>query len=99
MPAGKRRIAGGVAALLVAAAPIITAPQASAGCIYGGQFLGKCDGPIQPDGNWERCITVARYVPSGLSSHLIPVKNCQFMGPAIRPADPNFADPPLHIAP
>lgn len=99
MPPGKHRIAGGVAALLVAAAPIIAAPQASAGCIYGGQFLGKCDGPIQPDGNWERCITVARYVPSGLSSHLIPVKNCQFMGPAIRPADPNFADPPVHIAP
>lgn len=29
-------------------AGLITAPQASAGCIYGGPVLCKCDGPIQP---------------------------------------------------
>jgi hypothetical protein len=74
-----------------------TAPPAGAGCIYGGPVLGKCDGAVQPDGNWQRCVTTAQYVPSGFSSHLIPVKNCQFMGPAIRPADPFFADPPTHI--
>ncbi len=82
----------------MAAAPLATAPPAAAGCLYGGPVLGKCDGPVQADGNWERCVTIAQYVPSGLSSHLIPVRNCQVMGPAIRPADPNFADPPIHIA-
>lgn len=93
----KRCIAGGAAALLFVAGQLVAAPTAGAGCIYGGPVLGKCDGPVQADGNWERCVTVARWVPSGLSSHLIPVRNCQFMGPAVRPADPNFADPPGHI--
>ena len=95
----KRCIAAGLAAPLVAAALIVGAPTAGAGCLYGGPVLGKCDGPVQPDGTWQRCVTVARLVPSGASSHLVPVKNCMFIGPANLPADPNFADPPVHIAP
>lgn len=95
----KRRIGGGLAALLLTAVPIVAAAPAGAGCVYGGPVLGKCDGPVQPDGNWERCVTIAQWVPSGFSSHQIPVKRCMIIGPASLPADPNFADPPVHIAP
>ena len=56
----KRCIVGALAALLMAAALITSAPPASAGCQYGGLFISKCDGPVQPDGTWQRCVGVAR---------------------------------------
>jgi hypothetical protein len=84
-------------ALLVAAALIAIAPPASAGCLYGGPVISKCDGPIQPDGTWQRCVAVAQWVPSGLSTHMVPVKNCDLMGPDQRPVDFTFGDPPTHI--
>lgn len=96
-PTNRRCIAAGFAAGLLTTAVLATAPPAAAGCIYGGPVLGKCDGPVQADGNWERCVTIAQYVPSGLSSHLIPVRRCEVMGPARPPVDPSFADPPGHI--
>jgi hypothetical protein len=39
------------------------------------------------------------YVPSGFSSHLVPVKRCDVMGPGheIAPWDTPFADPPTRI--
>jgi hypothetical protein len=93
----KRCIVGGLAALLMAAELIAAAPPASAGCQYGGPFISKCDGPVQPDGTWQRCVGVAQWVPSGLSSHLVPVKRCDLMGPGQPPWDLAFADPPTHI--
>ncbi|ORB31837.1 CDGP domain-containing protein [Mycolicibacterium parafortuitum] len=96
-PTTKRGIAAGFAAALLPAVLLTTAPTAAAGCVYGGPVLGKCDGPVQADGNWERCVTVAQYVPSGLSSHLVPVRRCELMGPSRPPGDPSFADPPWHI--
>ena len=93
----KRWIVGGAAALLIAGGLITSAPPASAGCQYGGSFLSKCDGPVQPDGTWQRCVAVAQWIPSGLSSHLVPVKNCDVMGPDQHPADLAFADPPAHM--
>ena len=93
----KRCIAGGLAALLMGAALITSAPPASAGCLYGGPVISKCDGPLQPDGTWQRCVAVARWVPSGLSSHLVPERHCDLMGPDQRPWDLAFADPPTHI--
>jgi hypothetical protein len=93
----KRGIVGASAALLMAAGLIVSAPPASAGCQYGGAFISKCDGPVQPDGTWQRCVGVATWVNTGLSSHLTPVKNCDVMGPDQQPADFNFADPPTHI--
>lgn len=95
----KRSMVGGSAALLMAAGLIVSAPPAGAGCHYGGAFISKCDGPVRPDGTWERCVGVARWVPSGLSSHLVPVKHCGLMGPGQQSADPAFADPPVRIAP
>jgi hypothetical protein len=93
----KRGIAGGMAGLLMAAGLIAAAPPASAGCLYGGPVLSKCDGPVQPDGSWQRCVAVAQWVASGLSSHLVPVKQCDVMGTSQPLGDPGFADPPTHI--
>jgi hypothetical protein len=93
----KRCGVGGLGALLIAAGLIFLAPTASAGCQYGGAFISKCDGPVQPDGTWQRCVAVARFVPSGLSSHLVPEKHCDMMGPDQNPGDLAFADPLTHI--
>ena len=59
----KRGIVGGLAALLMPAGLIASAPPASAGCQYGGSLISKSDGPVQPDGTWHRCVAVARFVP------------------------------------
>jgi hypothetical protein len=93
----KRCIVGASAALLLAAELITSAPPASAGCLYGGPVLSKCDGPVQPDGTWQRCVAVTQLVPSGLSSHLVPVKRCDLMGPGQQSWDLLFADPPTHL--
>jgi hypothetical protein len=93
----KGRIVAGVAAVLMAAGLIASAPPASAGCQYGGPVLSKCDGPVQPDGTWQRCVAVTRWVPSGMSTYLVPDKRCDVMGPDQYPADSAFADPPTHI--
>lgn len=93
----KRGIVGGVAALLMAAELIAAAPPASAGCLYGGPVISKCDGPLQPDGTWQRCVAVARLVPNGASSYLVPERHCDLMGPNQHPSDFALADPPTHI--
>jgi len=93
----RRCIVGGSAALLMAVGLIAVAPQAAAGCLYGGPVLSKCDGPVQPDGTWQRCVGVAQWVPSGLSSHLVPVKHCDVMGSDQPARDVAFSDPPMHI--
>jgi hypothetical protein len=94
----KHRIVAGLAVLLLPAGLIAAAPPASAGCQYGiPGILGRCDGPIQPDGTWQRCVTIARLVPNGASSFLMPEKHCDVMGPDQQPGDQAFADPPAHI--
>jgi hypothetical protein len=94
----RREIVGGLAALLTAAGLIASAPPASAGCLYGGPYISKCDGAVQPDGTWQRCVAVPRYIPNGLSSYLVPEKHCDVMGAGQQFADPAFADPPTHLA-
>ena len=92
----KRGIVGGLAALLMAAQLIASAPQASAGC-NGPPITSKCDGPIQPDGTWQRCVGFTHLVYSGASSFLVPERHCDVMGPDQHPGDLGFADPPWHI--
>ncbi|MEY8016801.1 CDGP domain-containing protein [Mycobacterium servetii] len=92
-----RGIVGGLTALLLAAELVASAPPAQAGCVYGGGVISKCDGPVQPDGTWQRCVAVPRLIPSGASSFLVPDGHCDEMGPGQPPADPGFADPPTHI--
>lgn len=93
----KRCIVGGLAAVLIAGGLITSAPPASAGCQYGGPVLSKCDGPIQPDGTWQRCVAFTHWIPSGASSFLAPERRCDLMGPGQNPEDPGFTDPPTHI--
>lgn len=93
----KRGIVGGLAGLLTAAGLIASAPSGGAGCLYGGPVLSKCDGPVQPDGTWQRCVAVTRLVPNGASSYLVPDRHCDVMGPDQRPADLAFSDSPTHI--
>jgi hypothetical protein len=93
----KRSIVGGTVALLIASGVIAAAPPASAGCLYGGPVISKCDESVQPDGTWQRCVAVAQWIPRGASSYLVPVKNCHLMGPGQPPLDVAFADPPVHI--
>jgi hypothetical protein len=93
----KRGIVGGLAALLMAAGPVATAPPAGAGCQYGGPVLSKCDGPVQPDGNWQRCVATTHLNYQGASSFLIPERSCDVMGPDQHPGGFGFAEPPTHI--
>ena len=92
-----RRIVGGVATALMATGLITSAPPAAAGCQYGGPVISKCDGPVQPDGTWQRCVATPHLIYSGASSFLVPEKACDVMGPDQHPGSPGFADPPIHI--
>jgi hypothetical protein len=97
LTAMKRCIIGGLAAVLMAAGLIVSAAPAGAGCQYGGPVISKCDGPVQPDGTWQRCVAVPHLVYSGASSFLVPERTCDFMGPDRNPGDLSFANPPTHI--
>jgi hypothetical protein len=77
----RRFIVGGLAAGLVTGGLIAAAPPAAAGCQYGGPIISKCDGPIQPDGTWERCVVTKNLVASGASSFYVPERTCNTMGP------------------
>jgi hypothetical protein len=52
----KQYILAGLAAALMAGGLITAAAPASAGCQYGGIAVSKRDGPVQPDGTWQRCV-------------------------------------------
>ena len=92
-----RCIVGGFAAVLIAAELLASAPPAGAGCQYGGSVLSRCDGPVQPDGTWQRCVAVPHLIYSGASSFLAPERHCDVMGPDQHPGDLGLADPPTHI--
>ncbi|WP_445159647.1 CDGP domain-containing protein [Mycobacterium sp. Dal123C01] len=90
----KHRIVGGLAAVLMAGGLIVSAPAASAGCQYGGLVASKCDGPVQPDGTWQRCVVITTS-HSGPSYQWTP--DCKLMGPDQHPLGLAYADPPTHI--
>lgn len=94
----KRCIVGALAAAVLMSGQLIaSAPPASAGCQYGGPVLSKCDGPVQPDGTWQRCVAFTHWILNGASSYLVPDKHCDVMGPGHQPGDAGFADPPTRI--
>lgn len=98
----KRGVVAGPAVVLMAAGlttagMLAAAAPAGAGCLYGGDVISKCDGPIQPDGTWQRCAGVTSYVAVGFGSHLVPVKICDILGPGRHPADGRLANPPAYI--
>jgi hypothetical protein len=93
----KPLIVGGLAAALTAGALIAAAPPASAGCQYGGLVISKCDGPVQPDGTWQRCVVFPQSMGSGASAYLVPDRRCDLMGPDQHPWGLAFNDPLAHI--
>ena len=90
-------VAAGLLTASLSGLGVVTSAPASAGCIYGGGYISKCDEPLQPDGSWQRCVGIASVVPSGFGPHLVPVKQCAAMGPGRPGGDPAFNDPPMHI--
>jgi hypothetical protein len=95
----KRYMIGATAAVLTAGGLITVAPTASAGCQYGGGVESRCDGPVQPDGTWQRCVTTHSFYDTrpGSPSNIYLNRNCQLMGPDQHPLGLAFADPPTHI--
>ena len=83
-----------LATVLTAGGLIAGAPPARAGCQNGGLVASKCDGPVQPDGTWQRCVVIT-------TSHSGPVyqwtPDCKVMGPEQHPLGIAFNDPPTHI--
>ncbi len=95
---GRAAFTASLGTALIFGGLIATAPPANAGCQYGGPgILSKCDGPLQPDGTWQRCVAFTHWVASGMSSYLVPDKRCESMGPGQQPTDLTFADPPTHL--
>jgi hypothetical protein len=83
-------VAGLAAALMMTGALLATAPPASAGCMPRGQQL-LCDGPIQPDGTWQRCMPLQ-----------YNQEYCWLLGPGHAQPWNIFTSPPLpldHIDP
>ena len=69
-----------LAAVLAAGALIASAPQANAGCQYGGIAVSRCDGAFQPDGTWQRCV-IFNSVNNGSSNYYLrPNMRCDQMG-------------------
>ena len=91
----KHYIFAGLAAVLVAGGLVGWAPPATAGCLYGGLSASRCDGPVQPDGTWQRCVLFNSF--SGDSGYRSPDKRCDQMGPDLHPWGMAFNDPPTHI--
>lgn len=95
-----RYILGGLVATLLAGSLIVSAPAAHAGC-QGDPLLffstaQKCDGPIAPDGSWQRCV-VYHYQPPASPPEQ---SDCHPMGPGRQTiAGHQFYDPPTHIDP
>ena len=67
-------IFAGLAAVLAAGALIGSAPQANAGCQYGGIAVSRCDGAIQPDGTWQRCVIFKRPADPHRRLNLYPLR-------------------------
>ena len=96
----RHRIVGGLAAgLMAASGSIVAAPPAEAGCQPGAApgVINKCDGPVQADGTWQRCVASTKYIPRGFSSYLVPERHCDVMSVGRPHPNPEFANPPTHI--
>ncbi|WP_082950486.1 MULTISPECIES: hypothetical protein [unclassified Mycobacterium] len=90
----KRSFLVGLAAGLLGGASIVLAPPAGAGCLYGGLSVSRCDGPVDPDGNWQRCVVFySAYGGSGSRG----ATRCDMMGPDLHPWGFEFSNPPTHI--
>ena len=100
----KQYLVAGLAAALITGGLIDAAPPASAGCQYTGiDVISKCDGPVQPDGTWQRCVVFQptySYLPNSVpnyGTYGVGNKRCDVMGPDLHPWGLAFNDPTTHI--
>ncbi len=57
-----------------------------------------CDGPVQPDGHWQRCVKAyAALVMIGGHPMSLPQTSCYPYGPGQTPPPHGWADQPTHI--
>jgi hypothetical protein len=82
------------AAVVMTGGLIASAPPTSAGCknpLWASHpFAQECDGPIQPDGTWQRCMTYS-------NGGFIPQNTCAQMSAGQPPWIPILSSPPTHI--
>lgn len=98
-PAVKHYVIAVLTAALPAAGLIASAPPAGAGC-QSAQLLifptaQKCDGPVAPDGSWQRCVVYHHQPPSSPPEQ----SDCHPMGAGSQTTAHPFYDPPNHIDP
>ena len=92
----KQYLVAGLAAALITVGQIGSASPASAGCVNADWIAkSRCDGPVQPDGTWQRCVV---FHDSFASDYYMPGGHrCDVMGPDLHPWGLAFNDPPTHI--
>ncbi len=97
----KRFVVAGLTTTLVAgvltAGALIASPPVSAACQFGGIVISKCDGPVQPDGTWQRCVVFPPTSGRDGSPVYVTNTNCQTLGPDQHPSGVAFTDPSTHI--
>ena len=85
----------------IAGAGIGLAAPASAGC-ETQPFAQYCDGPIRPDGTWDRCFQAAQQPVFGqygqMTGYTAPVGRCYPVDPNAFPQFP-LGQPLYHIYP
>lgn len=100
----KRYFTGGLTAALAAAALmagglIAGAPSARADCqdnpLPFFHTAQKCDGPVEPDGSWQRCVVYYYEPPKSPPSQ----QDCHSMGPGRQYPAHSFYQPENHIGP
>lgn len=95
----KHCVVGGLAAVLMAGGLLTSAAPARAGCQSAQLLISptaqKCDGPVAPDGSWQRCVTYHYVPPNSPTSQ----SDCHLMGPDRETMAHPFFSPPTHIDP
>lgn len=76
-----------------------SAPSAHAGCqdnpLLFFSTAQKCDGPVAPDGSWQRCVIYYYEPPKSPPSQ----QDCHPMGPGRDYPPHSFYQPETHIGP
>jgi hypothetical protein len=97
----KYYVVAGVADMVVAGGLIAAAPPASAGCQNAGwldrPLAQMCDGPVQPDGTWQRCVKYYAALMIGGRPLDLPRNTCYSMGPDQAPPPHGWIDQATHI--
>lgn len=86
-----------VVAAVLAVAGVGFAAPAAAGC-EGQAFAQYCDGPIRPDGTWDRCFVAYGSTNAFGQVTVPPVGRCYPVDPTAYPMFP-LGQPQYHVYP